>query len=173
MNPQPKLDNKELFNRVNHLEQNQSAMQTDISTIKATMERVVNMLSTASKTNWGVVAAFVTVGLMIMTPILYNIKSDNERERSERIALSLKLAEFRKEVTDREVQRAKEDGKSEALAELNRQHIDALDSHVTGMLQNRFTDNDGDRLRTQLMDRIEDIEKRVFDHQSHKNESHQ
>jgi len=145
-----KMDSKELFSRVNHLEQNQSAMQTDISTIKATLNRLVDLVSTSGKTNWTVIVAFLSFAVMVATPIFYNIKADLDRERSERLALLADFTAFRKETNDRLIRRAEFMGASKAMAEFDRQLIDENRQRLYEMHQNRFTDDDGEKLSQEL-----------------------
>jgi hypothetical protein len=160
---QPKLDNKELFTRVNHLEQSSSAMQADITAIKADLNRVIEMLSVSGRTNWSVIAAFITVGVMIFTPILYNIKSDIDKERSDRLQQQQALMQFQADTNNRLIERAKFMGRQEAFAEIDRSNIDDNSKRIFQMQTNRFTDEDGEKLSDEIEKKIEFLQSLLID----------
>lgn len=151
----------ELFSRVNHIEQNQSSMQTEITGIKNTLERLVEIVTGQNKPNWSAIIGFLSLAVMVLTPILFGISKDNERLELIVNNQSNEFKSYVKETTDRLIERAKFMGASTKADEIAFQQISDNTQKIYQMQQDRFRDSDGEKLSEEIEKKLDYLQEQI------------
>jgi hypothetical protein len=153
-----KETSQEIFKRVGHLETAVSSILTRLDAYGPQLEKIASN----QRINPGIVIAFVMMVLAISTPIMSNVYSRFDRQKSDVELLSEELSQFRKETTDRLMDRAHFMGYQTASNEIFKQRQDFLFAELIEMMKNRYTEEDSAIDRIEQDERIKRLEDLFF-----------
>lgn len=146
-----------LVSTVDHLSQSQEAIFSKFDRFMDLERERTDREHDRNKTPWQTIIAAASFALLFGAAVLAPIYDEQTKAETERKGINMQLMAF-----------AEFMGASKARANQDRQRIDNNEERTNAMLQNRFTDDDGAILRNQTMQRINQIEERVFNRQSAK-----